>query len=145
MVERQSWRYPPKPVDAQFDTLNRPLCWLRVGKTPSVEAFDSMFAGFEAELERNQAFCVLADASTTIRVDLAHAKRIAEFGERNHMRLQAYVQALALVVPSAMVRGALKVAFQIKAPPHPYKILRTLEEADEYLTAFLTMCPRPSP
>lgn len=145
MAERQSGRYAPKPVDAVFDTVNRPLCQLRIGKAPSVESFDSMFADFEAELERNQAFCVLADTTITVRVDLAHAKRVAEFGERNHMRLQAYVQALALVVPSPMVRGALKVAFQIKAPPHPYRIMRTLEEANEYLTAFLTMCPRPSP
>lgn len=145
LAERQGGRYPPKPVDAMFDTQNRPLCRLRVGKTPSVDGFDSMFAGFEAELQRNQAFCVLADASATVRIEFAHAKRIAEFGERNHMRLQAYVQALALVVPSAMVRGALKVAFQIKEPPHPYRILRTLEEADEYLTAFLTVCPRSSP
>ena len=132
-------------MDAIFENQNRPLCRLRVGTAPTVDSFDSMFAGFEAELQRNQAFCVLADASITVRIEFAHAKRIAEFGERNHMRLQAYVQALALVVPSAMVRGALKVAFQIKEPPHPYRILRTLEEANDYLNAFLTMCPRPSP
>jgi hypothetical protein len=132
-------------VDAIFENVDRPLCRLRIGKAPSVEGFDAMFAAFEAELERNQAFCVLADASVTDRVDLAHAMRIADFGKRNHMRLQAYVQALALVVPSALARGVLKVAFQIKAPPHPYRILSTLAEADTYLTAFLTMCPRPSP
>jgi hypothetical protein len=145
MAQRLGARYPPTPVDAVFETLNRPLCRLRFGQTPSVESFDSVFAGFEAELQRNQAFCVLADASSTVRIDFAHARRIADFGERNHMRLQAYVQALALVVPSAMVRGALKVAFQIKEPPHPYRILRTVDEAEQYLTAFLTLCPQPSP
>jgi hypothetical protein len=139
------WELSSLAVDATFENANRPLCRLRVGQTPSVESFDAVFAEFETELESNQAFCVLADASITIRIDFAHAKRIADFGVRNHMRLEAYVKALALVVPSAMVRGALKVAFQIKAPPHPYQILRTVEEAEAYLTSFLTLCPRPSP
>lgn len=104
-----------------------------------------MFANFEVELGRMQSFCVLADASVTTRLEFDHAKKIADFGERNHTRLEAHVKALALVVPSAMVRGALKVAFQIKAPPHPYKILRTVEEAEEFLNPFLAGCPQPSP
>jgi hypothetical protein len=132
-------------VDAIFENAARPLCRLNVGRTPSVESFDIMFANFECELARSQPFCVLADASVTTRLEFDHAKKIADFGERNHNRLEAHVKALALVVPSAMVRGAIKVAFQIKAPPHPYKILRTVEEAEAFLNPFLAGCPQPSP
>ena len=132
-------------MDTSFETETRPLCRLSVGKAPSVEDLDVAFANFESELERAQSFCVLADATITSRLELSHAKIIADFGERNHDRLQAHVKALALVVPSAMVRGALRVAFQIKAPPHPYKILRTAEEAQTFLNPFLATCPQPSP
>jgi hypothetical protein len=132
-------------LDTSFETTARPLCRLRVGKAPSVEDLDVAFANFESELERAQSFCVLADATITSRLEMSHAKIIADFGERNHARLEAHVMALALVVPSAMVRGALRVAFQLKAPPHPYKIVRTTEDAQAFLNPFLAVCLPPSP
>lgn len=124
-------------MDTTFDASEHPLCRLTVGPTPSHDDFARVFVEYENELYRKSPMCVLADASATTRIDLDHVKMIAEFGERNNQELAAYVGALAIVVPSAMVRGALKVAFQLKAPPHPYKVVRTLEEAENFLAPYV--------
>lgn len=124
-------------VESVVDTSRRPLLEITVGEVPSLESFNEVFAEVELELARHQSICVLTNAEQTTRIDLEHVKRIAQFGETHHTMLEAYIRALAFVIPSAMVRGALKVAFQIKAPPHPVKICRTEQEARSYLAPYL--------
>ncbi|WP_172304688.1 STAS/SEC14 domain-containing protein [Pseudenhygromyxa sp. WMMC2535] len=121
------------------DTSQRPLVRITLEPTPTLESFDQIFAEVELELARRESICVLADAEQTTRIDLAHVKRFAEFGETNHKMLEAYVRALAFVVPSAMVRGALKVAFQLKPPPHPFSVCKTRDEAEAYLQPFISI------
>ncbi|WP_106393941.1 STAS/SEC14 domain-containing protein [Enhygromyxa salina] len=124
-------------MDAVVDTSQRPLCRITVGTSPTIESFDDIFKQVEAELGRHRSICVLANAEKTARIDLAHVKRIAEFGQTHHTLLQAYMRALAFVIPSAVVRGALKLAFQIKTPPHPYRVCHSEEEAQAYLASFI--------
>jgi hypothetical protein len=110
---------------------------ITVGELPSLASFDEVFAQVELELARHQSICVLVNAVRTTRIDLAHVKRIAQFGETNHMMLQAYISALAFVIPSPIVRSALKMAFRLKAPPHPVKICRTKQEARSYVAPYV--------
>lgn len=108
-----------------------------VGKRPSVETFDAVFAKVEEELLRHRSFCVAVDAEQTESIDFAHVKRFAAFGEKNRSLLEAYIRALAFVIPSPAVRGAMKVAFQLSPPPHPVKICRTKEQAKAYLEPYV--------
>ena len=122
-----------------FDASTRPLCRLNVGKKPTADEFATALSDFEDELGRksDREICLLADATATVRLDLVHVKTIARFGEEHHSLLAERVRALVLVIPSAMVRGAIKVAFQLKAPPHPYAVVQTIDEATDYLAPYL--------
>lgn len=124
-------------MEIVVDTSLRPLLQITVSQIPSLESFDQVFAQVEVELDRHESICGLVNAEQTTRIDFAHVKRIAQFGETHHVMLEAYMRALAFVIPSAMVRGAIKLAFQLKAPPHPVKICSTDEEARAYLTHYL--------
>lgn len=120
-----------------FDTSRRPLCCVQISAKPDKAEFEAVFAGIEAELARGRPFCLMADAVATTRLEFEHVKQLAGFGQRNHALLEAHVRAMSIVVPSAMVRGALKVAFQIKTPPHPHQVARSLEEAEAFLAPYV--------
>jgi hypothetical protein len=124
-------------VEAIVDTTKRPLCRIIVGVEPSVEVFEAILTKIADELARHRAICVLANAEHTTHIEFAHVRRIVEFGEQHHMMLEAYIRALAFVIPSPMVRGLARLAFQIKAPPHPVKFFSTEAAAKAYLAPFL--------
>ena len=124
-------------MDAIVDTSQRPLCRITVGAQPSVSSVEGILTTLTAELARHRAICVLANAEHTKYIEYAHVKRIVEFGERQHMMIEAYVRALAFVIPSPMVRGLIRLCFQIKPAPHPVRIFSTEPEAQAYLTPFL--------
>lgn len=126
-------------MEVVFDSSGRPLCRFIVGQTPSADSLEAALHEVEDELGRHRSMCLIADGSVTARIDILSVKHIANFGVRNHQVLQAYVRALAVVAPSAMARGAVKLAFHIKAPPHPYRVVNTLEEAEAYLAPYLQM------
>jgi hypothetical protein len=125
------------PVEAIVDTSKRPLCRITVGVEPSVECFDGILTKIADELSRHRAICVLANAEHTTHIEFAHVRRLVEFGEQNHMMLEAYIRALAFVIPSPTVRGLTRLAFQIKPPPHPVKIFSNEPAATAYLMPFL--------
>jgi hypothetical protein len=124
-------------VEAIVDTSKRPLCRITVGSRPSVQSVEGILNKIADELSRHRAICVLANAQYTTHIEFAHVKRIVEFGDRHHMLIEAYIRALAFVIPSPMVRGLIRLAFQIKPPPHPVKLFSTEPEAQAYLTPYL--------
>lgn len=127
-------------MEAIVDTSQRPLLRITVGARPSVQCIEGILAKIADELARHRAICVLANAEHTTHLEFAHVQRIVEFGERNTMMIEAYIRALAFVIPSPMVRGLIRLAMQIKPPPHPMKICSTAPEAQAYLTPYLVDC-----
>jgi hypothetical protein len=115
------------------------LCRLVFGPRPTDAGFTTAFAAFEQELDKHRSFCLLAEAVATTHLEFSQVRQIADFGLRNHDMLQAYVRAMAIVVPSNVVRAGVKVAFQIKAPPHPYKLFSNLDDGCAYLAHYLEM------
>lgn len=120
-----------------IDTSQRPLLRIVVGPEPTLEHFDAIFATVVKEFSRHRSFCVLTNAEHTQRIGFAHARRVAQFGEQHRKLIEAYVQALAFVIPSPMVAAAIRLGFQLKPPPHPIKICRTVDEAESYLAPYL--------
>lgn len=129
--------YDRSDVETIVDTSKRPLLGIFVEPKPSLETFEKIFEQVKAELDRHTSLCVLINAVNTSRIDLDQVRLIAQFGETHDQLLAAYIRALVFVIPSAMVRGALRVAFQLKAPPHPTHICQTEDEAMKYLGPYL--------
>ena len=96
-----------------------------------------------AVLDRNERFCILADMTDAVRFELAEIRSLAGFAKENGDRIDQQVAALGFAVPSAMVRGAIKVLFTFRSPGHPYLVARTREAALAYLDPHLVAL-RPS-
>ena len=124
-------------MESVIDTSKRPLFGIEVEPTVTLSTLDQIFSAVEEELARHTSICILVNAVNTTSMELSHVRRIAEFGEKNDPLISAYIRAIAFVIPSAMVRGALKVAFQLRAPPHPIKICKAHDEAEAFLQPFL--------
>lgn len=135
----QRSRYAGRGVDSVVDASTFPLIGITVEPQPTLETFEEIFKKVEEVLAQHTSLCVMINAEQTTRIDLAQVRRIAEFGETHDKLLAAYIRALVFIIPSAMVRGALRVAFQIKAPPHPVHICQTEAEARAYLDPYLAV------
>ena len=109
-----------------------PLLVVRGPKIVDNQAARSIVSGLVAALDRGQRFCIHVDMTATTRFEWSEIKVFDAFARANGDRLDTQVAALALVIPSAMVRGAIRVLFKLKAPGHPYEVL-----ADEYIAPFL--------
>lgn len=109
-----------------------------VGPTlPDKHFVRSTTRALEKALDRGECFCVLADMRKSRRAELEEVKAISEFAERHGDRLDAQVIALAIVAPSPVVRGAVKVLFALRKPQHPFALVETMSEANSYLEPFL--------
>nr|AYM53153.1 hypothetical protein [Pseudenhygromyxa salsuginis] len=124
-------------ITSSVDATERPLLRVRIGEVPSLGELEEVFAKLRKELERGGSICMLVDATATKTLELDQVRLIADFGEDNHDLVSSRVMALAFVVPSAMVRGALKVAFRLKPPPHPVSVFKVADDAQSYLQPFL--------
>ena len=82
-------------------------------------------------------FCLLVDFSPTKRMEIAEIKRLTAFVESRGSELDTQLVAMAHIVPSAMVRGALKVLFSLRPPGSPYRVTRTPEAAHAYLGPYI--------
>lgn len=81
--------------------------------------------------------------TATIRFEWSEIKVFDAFARANGERLDSQVAALALIIPSAMVRGAIRVLFKLKAPGHPYRVVHERDAALEYIAPYLSeLSPR---
>jgi len=124
-------------VDVNLDTADRPLIRVTLGEAPSAEAFAQLFVDLELELRQGAPIGLLVDARTTKSMSLAHVKQFAGFGKRNHDLVAEKIRALAMVIPSAMVRGALKAALQLNTPPHPFEVFQEFDAGLAMLQPYL--------
>jgi len=141
------WRYL-QAVDAltrQVDASAWPLVVLRpfqFGNELSLEALDQ---GLGSILERGERFCMLADFTQKTYIELPEVRHLTEMFRHHGQRLDDGLVALGLAVPSAMVRGAVKLILQARPPNFPYEVLRTRREARRYIAAHLEQHARSAP
>ncbi|MEM7155611.1 MAG: hypothetical protein AAF799_22365 [Myxococcota bacterium] len=114
-----------------------PLVVLRFSRVVDAETVQQVATGLSATLDRAERFCMQVDMTNTSRFEWAEIKSFDRFARANEDRLNAHVAALALIIPSAMVRGAIRVMFRLKSPAHPYRVVHRRESAVEYLAPYL--------
>ena len=92
-------------------------------------------------LDREERMCILCDLSHKSCMDLLEVQHLQLFFTTQGRRLDALVGALAFAVPSAMVRGAVKLVLKARPPQHPFAVLRTRREAERYIAQHLESPP----
>lgn len=129
------------PGDAAgVDASRWPLLVVTAPDEPTPAFTDRFTAQMQAQLDRMSPFCVLVDMPNLRRVsqvDLGELRRIAAFAQREGDLLDANTVALALHVPHAVVRAAMRLLFALRPPNHPYAIFKTRAAADAYLAPHL--------
>lgn len=102
-----------------------------------LETVTELLARLERELERGAPLCVLVDARHSRRFELPQVRAFSEFGHAHALQLATWVRAIALIVPSTIVRSGLRLAFQLNPPPHPVEVCETKAEATRWLEPYL--------
>lgn len=126
-----------KTVETGVDTRTWPLVrYVGAHTTDTVKACE-FIESLRRVLDRDKRFCMLVDLTLAERIDLAEIRMIADFARLKGPQLREFVTAMALVVPSPMVRGAIKVMFTLKPPEHPYTVVRDMEAGEAYIAPYL--------
>ena len=108
--------------------------------TGSIETFHE---GMRGLLALDRRFCLLIDLSDARRLELTEIRLMVSFAQSHGAQLRKLAVALALVVPSPMVRGALKVAFTLRPPEHAYRIFRDETGVDDFFGPYLARLGAP--
>lgn len=90
-----------------------------------------------AILDRGKRFCIEGDLSETTRFEWAEIRSFQIFLRDHGKRMDDQVTAVALIIPSALVRGAVKVLFKLKPPCFPYRVVQNHEASAIYLARSL--------
>ena len=127
------------------DTAGWPLVRYVSARNMDREAAHAFIERMRYVLDREERFCMLVDLRAAERIDLAEIRMIADFARSKGPQLRKLVTAMALIVPSAMVRGAVKVIFKLKPPEHPYTLVRDMETGEAYIAPYLEDLVNPTP
>ncbi|MEM7155613.1 MAG: hypothetical protein AAF799_22375 [Myxococcota bacterium] len=93
--------------------------------------------GLDAALDRGEPFCLEVDLTQSTRLDWKELKAFGAYARASKERHNALLFTVALVILSAMVRGAIKVLFQIHSPGYAHRVLQHRSEALEYMEPYL--------
>ena len=99
--------------------------------------------GLDRALDRGDRFCLEVDLTESTRLDWKELKAFGAYAKASRERHSVLFVTVALVIPSAMVRGAIRVLFQIQSPGYSHRVLQSRREADEYLAPFLAELSQP--
>ena len=100
------------------------------------ESTDDDLAAYTAflltKLRRKEIHAVILDATRGKTMRSTHRRAIADFNHQNEAELKRYRAGLALVTPSAALRGMLTAVYWLFKPPFPYAVFETLPEAEAW-------------
>ncbi len=77
-------------------------------------------------------------------MELREVRSLTDFFMEHGERMDALVVALGLVVPSAMVRGGLRVVFRTRTPGYPYEQFENCRKAKVYLERHIAELSMPT-
>lgn len=121
----------------QVDSSEWPLAVVVPSAFGSKDSLEALTQDLGTLLDREEPFCILCDMSHKSCMDLPEVQHLQLFFTTQGRRLDAQVDALAFAVPSAMVRGAVRLVLEARPPHHPFAVLRERREALRYLRAYL--------
>lgn len=120
------------PLDTERDEW--PLLVVRWPDGPvtddSLERYLRESAG---DLARRTVHCVLHDSQTAMGLSAAQRRRMAEHLEQHKEAIAQWTSGVAIVTPSAIVRGMITAVNWITGTPCPQRTFSTEREARSWL------------
>lgn len=90
-----------------------------------------------SKLEADEDFALLVDLLNTRGVQVPAIRHLRRFAQAHGPRLDRRLISLSAAVPSAMIRGAMKLVFSFRSPAHDHAWFGTLEHAERHVEAVI--------
>ncbi|MCB9717440.1 MAG: hypothetical protein H6712_26565 [Myxococcales bacterium] len=122
----------------QLDAEAWPLVVLKPTAYPTKDSLEGLDVALGELLDRGERFCLLGDLSHKNGMELHEVQHLQALFEEQGERLDRQVVAFGLAIPSAMVRGGMRLVLRARQPRFPTAVHRSRREASRYLAPFLT-------
>jgi len=96
------------------------------------EELEASLAEMQALLDRGEPFAVVVQTHHNRMMSLHQIRRQAEHGKQTYDVAKRLVRGIAMVIPSAVIRGVLKVSFKLSPMPSPYALFDELPPAEAW-------------
>lgn len=100
------------------------------------EYLDELYANYD----RREPFVLLFDASRAGRPNMHYQRKQAQWMKENKKLIQTYCLGVGYVVPNNMLRQLLKTIFTIQKNPVPFRVFKSLENANEWADDVISKC-----
>ena len=87
----------------------------------------------EADLYRGEIHCIMHDSRNALGLSAAQRKSIASHLEEHQDAITRWTAAVAIVTPSALIRGMITAVSWLTGTPCPQKTFATEQEAHAWL------------
>jgi len=131
-------------IARQVDASGWPLVLVTPPRFASDESLRGLTDDLAKLLDRKERFCTLMNYAGRTCMELREVRYLTDFFVEHGERMDVWVAALGLVVPSAMVRGGLRVVFRARTPGYPYELFETQRKAKAYLERQLAELTMPT-
>lgn len=119
------------------DRTRWPLVHLIADGAVTHDGTRQLVAHIDASLQRPEPFAILMETRNPHGVEVPHIREWAAFlGERREL-IERRLLGVAFVMPSAMMRGALRVLFTWVSPPFEYAVVDSEEAGLAFLQPLL--------
>ncbi len=116
----------------EYDESRFPLVLVRPrGKATDAEV-EALLAAFKRPLNRREKYVEIFDGTHADPGSPTQRRRIADWMRAHTSLISTYSLGTAIVIPSALVRGALTAVFWIQPMPCPYTVVSTMAEAEAW-------------
>jgi hypothetical protein len=114
----------------EIDETRFPVIHVHYRRQHTDEEFEKLLQEYSRLMrERRQQYVLILETHHSSMTPVSQARRQASWMKEVEGPLKKQVRGIALVLPSPVLRGVLKVVLQLQPMPVPYAVFRDAKEA----------------
>lgn len=123
--------------DILLDMSEAPLFIFTLEDAPTFDQIQRHLREYQGILTRGRPFVVMFDATKAAMVDAKSRKAYADFLNTNAETMRHLIKAMAFIVTSSLVQGALTAVLWLAPLPYPHKTFTSRDEGRDWLRSKL--------
>lgn len=119
---------------AEIDRSGFPIVVIRfTGLMANNDNFRAYLEQMSSLYDEEKDLAIIFDARRATLPDLGHQRMQAQWLHEHREVLKSHCKGTAYVITKAAVRTVLRMIFALYTQPEPYKIVASMEEAEEWV------------